>query len=110
MGLEWPLLVSMLTSFVAKENTISTLGILYGTGEEGVALANALTGVLTPASALAFLVAQMLFVPCVGTVAAIRQETGSWGWTIFSVGLLLALSLLSGALIYQGAVLIGVGV
>jgi ferrous iron transport protein B len=52
----------------------------------------------------------MLFVPCVGTVAAIRQETGSWGWTAFSVGLLLAVSILAGMLVYQSAVLIGVGV
>jgi ferrous iron transport protein B len=109
MGLEWPMLVAMITSFVAKENTIATLGILYGAGEEGTALAAALSGVLSPAGALAFLVTQMLFVPCVGTVATIRQETESWGWTGFSVGILLIISLLAGVLIYQGAGLLGLG-
>jgi Fe2+ transport system protein B len=42
-------------------------------------------------------------------VAAIRQETRSWGWTGFSVGILLLLSLLVGVLIYQGAGLLGLG-
>jgi len=109
MGLEWPMVVAMITSFVAKENTISTLGVLYGAGEEGQALATALSSALSPAAALAFLAAQMLFVPCVGTVAAIRQETRSWGWTGLSVGILLLASLLVGMLIYQGGTLMGLG-
>ncbi len=110
MGLEWPLLVALLTSFVAKENTVATLGIIYGTGERVGALAHALTGVLTPAAALAFLSTQVLFIPCVATVAAIRQESGSWKWTMASVGILLVISILTGILIYQGARLLGVGI
>ncbi|HSR34947.1 MAG TPA: hypothetical protein VLY63_30640, partial [Anaerolineae bacterium] len=53
------------------------------------------------AAALAFLVVQTLFIPCVATVAAIKQETKSWGWTAFSVGLSLLLSLAGGILAYQ---------
>jgi ferrous iron transport protein B len=101
MGLQWEMIVALLTSFVAKENAIATLGILFGAGEEAGGLEAALAGVLTPASALAFLVVQVLFVPCVATVAAIRQETKSWGWTAFSVGLLLVLSLGGGILAYH---------
>jgi ferrous iron transport protein B len=100
----------MLTSFVAKENVIATLGILYGTGDHGQALAQVLSGVLSPAAALAFLAAQMLFIPCVATVAAIRQETRSWRWTLFSTMSLLVLSLVVGIAIYQGARLLGWGV
>jgi ferrous iron transport protein B len=110
MGLEWQMLVAMITSFVAKENVIATLGVLYGASEHGQALGTALTAVLSPAAGLAFLAAQMLFVPCVATVAAIRQETGSWRWTAFSVVVLLGLSLLAAILIYQGARLLGMGV
>jgi ferrous iron transport protein B len=103
MGLQWEMIVALLASFVAKENAIATLGILFGTGEGGAGLDAALAGVLTPAAALAFLVVQMLFIPCVATVAAIKQETKSWGWTAFSVGLLLCLSLLGGTVVYQVA-------
>jgi ferrous iron transport protein B len=110
MGLEWPIIVAMLTSFVAKENVIATLGILYGTGSHEGALGTALAGVLSPAAAIAFLTSQMLFVPCVATVAAIRQETGSWRWTGFSITLSLVLSLAAGIAIYQGASLLGWGV
>jgi len=102
MGLgDWRLIVALLTSFVAKENTIATLGILYGVDGTGGGLAERVAAVLVPEAALAFLVVQMLFVPCVATVAAIRQETGSWTWTAFSVLLLLVISLGAGILTYQ---------
>ncbi|MEJ2209497.1 MAG: ferrous iron transport protein B [Anaerolineae bacterium] len=104
MGLDWRMLVALLTSVVAKENSIATMGILYGSA--GGSLETALAGVLTAPAALAFLLVQMLFIPCVGTVAAIRQETHSWGWTAFSVGLLLAISLSGGILVYQVASLL----
>ena len=110
MGLGWRMMVALLTSFVAKENTIATLGVLYSAGEEGARLAEVLPGMLTPAAALAFLTVQMLFIPCVATVATIRQETASWRWTAFSVGLLLVVSFAMGIAIYQGAVLVGWGV
>jgi len=52
----------------------------------------------------------MLFIPCVPTLATIRQETNGWRWPLFNVGLLLAISLTVGIVIYQGAALIGWGV
>jgi ferrous iron transport protein B len=109
MGLEWRMLVALLTSFVAKENTIATLGILYQAGGEGSGLAGAFAGALTPAAALAFLAVQMLFIPCAATVAVIRQETGSWSWTGFSVAVLAVISFGAGIVIFQGAALLGLG-
>lgn len=94
MGLEWPVLVALLTSFVAKENTIATLGILYGN-------LDVLKTVLVPSAALAFLVFQILFIPCVGTVAAMLQETRSWKWTLSSIGMQLALSLGLAVAVFQ---------
>jgi ferrous iron transport protein B len=95
MGLPWPVLVGLLTSFVAKENMIATLAVLYGD------LGTSLPALLSWPSALALLVVQMLFVPCVATVAAMKQESGSWRWTAIGVGLLLVLSLVAGILVYQ---------
>jgi ferrous iron transport protein B len=110
MGLGWPMMVALLTSFIRKENTIATLGVLYGGGPGGVGMAAALGAALTPAAALAFLVVQMLFIPCAATVATIRQGTKSWRWTAFSVLLFLGISLSAGIVMYQGALLIGIGV
>jgi ferrous iron transport protein B len=99
MGLDWRLIVATLTGLIAKENALATLGILYGSGTDG--LAAAVSEAVTPASALAFLVVNMLFVPCVATIAAVRQETGSWRWTLASIGLMLAVSLAGGVAAFQ---------
>jgi ferrous iron transport protein B len=106
MGLDWRALVAILTSFVAKENAVATLGVLYGAGEGGRALSEVLAGQFTAASGLAFLVAQMLFIPCVATLAVIRQETGSWKWVLVNVLFLGILALAGGILAYQAASLL----
>ena len=98
MGLSWEMIVALITSFIAKENAIATLGILYGTAEEGL---TEVMGSVGPLAGLAFLMVQMLFIPCVATVAAIRQESKSWKWTLANLGILLVLSVGSGILVYQ---------
>jgi ferrous iron transport protein B len=106
MGLDWKMMVALLTSFIAKENAIATMGVLFGAGEGAAGLDAVLAGTLAPAAALGFLVVQMLFIPCVATVAVVKQETRSWGWTGFSVGLLLVLSLVGGVVAYHVAALV----
>jgi len=115
MGLDWRMMVALLTSFIAKENAIASLGILFGStglsaggaAQEEAQLAVSLKGAFTPAAGLGFLAVQMLFIPCVATVAAIKQETDSWKWTAFSVGLLLLISFVVGIAVYQLARLVG---
>jgi len=97
---DWRLIVALLTSFAAKENTIATLGVLFGTGE-GIGLAQRVALVLTPPAALAFLTVQLLFIPCAATVAVMRQEMGSWRWVGAAIGLMLVVSLLAGVVVYQ---------
>ncbi len=99
MGLDWQLIVATVTGLIAKENVLATLGILYGSAGDG--LAGAVSVAVSPASALAFLVVNMLFIPCVATIAAIRQETGSWLWTLASIGLMLGVSLIGGVAVFQ---------
>jgi ferrous iron transport protein B len=108
MGLDWRLTVALLSSFVAKENSIATLGVLFRAGEEG--LAGMLAATYSPLVALAYLVVQTLFIPCAATVGAIRQETASWRWTLFSVGLLLVISLLAGMVVFQVGAWVAKGV
>jgi len=106
MGLGWQMMVALLTSFIAKENSIASLGVLFGAGGEA-RLVEILPGILTPAAALSFLVVQMLFIPCVATVATVLQETDSWKWTLFDLVFLLAVSFGLGIVVYQVAVLFG---
>lgn len=104
IGLNWQLMVALLASIAAKENSIATLGILYGTGGEEN-LASVLANTITAASALTYLVIQMLFVPCIGTLAAVKQEAG-WKWTFLNLAFLFVVSISVGGLVYAGASLL----
>ena len=108
MGLNWQMMIALISSFVAKENTIATLGVLFG--GSGVGLTQVLKEILTPASAVAFLVLQVLFIPCVATMAVIHQETRSWKWVAFSIGFQLLISLSLAILVFQIAKLVSLGV
>jgi len=110
MGMDWRMIVALLSSFIAKENAIATLGILYGAGEEGRGFSETIATVVSPATALSFLAVTMLFIPCAATVAVMYQETRSWRWTLFGVTLLLVIALLAGVMVYQGANWLGLGV
>lgn len=110
MGLsDWRLILALLTSFIAKENTIATLGILFGIQEGSQVLSMRIASSINPAGAFAFLLVQMLFIPCVATVAAIKQETGSWKYTLINVLLLLVISLFAGVGAYQVLRLLNIG-
>jgi ferrous iron transport protein B len=107
MGMDWRLTVALLTSFLAKENSVATLGVMFGSSQ-GSGLAQTLAATYSPASGLAFLVVSLLFIPCAATVAVIRQETGSWRWTLFNIAFMLVLSVGAGVAVYQLAVAVGV--
>ncbi len=96
---DWRIIVALLTSVIAKENTIAALGVLYGSSPE-LGLAERVSSVMTMPSAFAFLVVQMLFIPCVASLASIKQEAG-WKWTFVSIGLLLLVSLACGMAAYH---------
>ena len=106
MGLgDWRLIVALLSSFVAKENSVATLGVLFGgsaaAGAAGTSLALRVAAVITPAAAAAFLVVQMTFVPCIATVAAIKQESRSWAWTGANLALMTVVAFVLGVVVYQ---------
>jgi ferrous iron transport protein B len=111
MGFDWRLMVALLTGFIAKENSVATLGVLFGstalTVGGGAGLAETLAATFPASTGLAFLVVQMLFVPCVATVAVIRQEAGSWRWTLFNLGFLLLVSWTAGVGVFWLARLAG---
>ncbi len=94
LGLDWKMITALITGFVAKENIIATLGVLYSVGEEG--LVAILPTVMSHASAAAFLVVMMLFIPCAATVAVLRKEMNSNKWFFSTIILTLIVSYLGG--------------
>jgi ferrous iron transport protein B len=109
LGIDWRVSVSLLTGFVAKEIVVSTMGILYLAGDEGTGtLKNALlSSDMTPLSALAMMVFVLLYLPCIATVATIKQETNSYKWTLFSIIYTTSLAWVAAFCVYQGGKIIG---
>lgn len=79
----WEAAVSLLSGFAAKEAILSSLGILLSSSGTS-ALSGVLPQLFSPVSAYAFLVFVLLYVPCIAAVSAIRTETRSLRWTLFS--------------------------
>lgn len=106
-GADWRGGVALLFGVVAKEIVVGTLGVLHGTGEDREALTIRLRAAMTPLSAYAFMVATLIYVPCIATVAVIKKETASWKWTFFAAGYSLALAWILATAIYQVGSLLG---
>jgi ferrous iron transport protein B len=105
IGLDWKMMTALITSILAKENAIATLGVLYGVGEQG--LLHILPTVVSNASGLAFLVVLMLFVPCAATIAVMKREMGNWKWFASSLLLMLVISYSGGIIAYNLALWMG---
>jgi len=113
LGFDWRAGVALLTGFVAKEIVVSTFGVLYQVGgeagEESESLRAAISKNMTPLVGYAFMIFVLAYTPCVATVAVIRRESGSWGWTAFAVGYGIALAWILAFVIYRGGMLLGLG-
>ena len=81
-GLDWKYGVAILTSFLAREVFVGTLGTLFGIegGEENIiSLAEHIQNSGLPVGAgFALLVFFSIALQCVSTMAVLRNETGSW--------------------------------
>jgi ferrous iron transport protein B len=111
MGFDWRIMVALIAGFGAKETTITTLGVLYASGGSGSqGFIATITAALTPLTAYTFLLVQMIYVPCLATVAMIKKETGSWKWTAVAVGYTLLLAFILGTAVYGLGRLMGWGV
>lgn len=83
LGFDWRFTVALLSSFVAKETTAGTLAVLFSVGAtDHEAVVQALRASITPAGALAFIVASNLYIPCIASISVLRNELGSWGRTL----------------------------
>ena len=93
----WQIAVALLFGIVAKEIVVSTLGTLYG-GE--IAMKSAILNYFTPLSAYSFMIMSLIYIPCIATIAVIKQEAG-WRWALLAVGYSLILGWGLAVLVYQ---------
>jgi len=99
LGLDWKMITALLTGLVARETVVATLGVLYSVGEGG--LSAVLPTIMDRASAAAFLVVMMLFIPCVATIAVLRKEMNSNKWFYSTIAMTLIVSYLGGMAAYH---------
>jgi len=110
VGIDWRGSIALLRGSFAKENVVSTLGILYvPKGDpDPDALEKAMrASTLSPLSALSMMVFVLLYIPCLATVTTILRETRSWGWTLFSMGYTTGIAWAASFLVYQGGKALG---
>ena len=127
-GFSWKLDVGLLSGMGAKEIVASTMGVLYSNDDSfsddsgyssEVGKYSKLHNLITKdvatmhhvsyeeaepiatLTAFAFLLFVLLYFPCVATIAAIKGETGSWGWALFAAGYTTALAWIVSAVVFQ---------
>lgn len=85
LGFDWKMGVGILSGIGAKELVVSTLGVLYTNddGIESVDLADRIP--ITPLVAYGYMLFVLIYFPCIATVAAIKNESGSWKWAAFTI-------------------------
>lgn len=108
-GFNWKLDVSLVAGIGAKEIVASTMGVLYSNDNEASSDAEKYQILhekmqadgITPPIAFSYLLFVLIYFPCIATVAAIKSETGSWKWTMFSILYTTLLAWCVSALCYQ---------
>jgi ferrous iron transport protein B len=111
LGFDWHLSVSILSGLAAKEVVVSTLGVIFQAdskpGEkslvEKIQSQKDAYGkpVFTPLIAFAFMLFILTYFPCIGVVAAIRRESGSWKWAVFTIFYTTGIAWLLSFTVYQ---------
>lgn len=82
MGWDWRACSALVFGIIAKEVVVGSLAMLYGTGEEN--LSSVIAHAFSPVSAYAFMAFSLIYLPCIATLAVIKQEIG-WKWALFAV-------------------------
>jgi ferrous iron transport protein B len=94
LGFDWKIGIGLITSLVAREVIVGTLGTIYGIegDEHSQGLQAAIHQDLTPAGAVALLVFFAFAMQCFSTLAVVKRETGGWRWPLFQFGYMLVLA------------------
>ena len=98
LGFDWKMGIGIIAGSAAKEIVISTLGVLYQVDsdvEGDQLLVNRIQTqkyesgpqkgqhVFTPLVALSFMLFILIYFPCIAVIAAIKNESGNWKWSLF---------------------------
>jgi ferrous iron transport protein B len=117
LGFDWKMSVSIITGIAGKEIVVSTMGVLYQAEDEYISSSSGLPNklraethssgelkgqpVINSVNAFAFLMFILLYFPCIGVVAAIWKESGTYKWAAFTIFYTTALAYIVALLVNQ---------
>jgi ferrous iron transport protein B len=82
LGFNWKVGIGLLSSVLAREVMVSTMGTLYGADPEtqSLSLQSAMHHDMTLGGALALMIFFAFAMQCTSTMAVVKRETNSWKW------------------------------
>ena len=114
LGFDWKTSVALVTGVTAKEIVVSTLGVLYSvddTEDMGSLLERLLSAtdengepLYNVAVAISLMLFVLIYLPCIGTLATIKSETGSWWWALFVAVYTIVLAWIVSFVVYQSII------
>jgi ferrous iron transport protein B len=122
LGFEWRMGVSLVAGSAAKEVVISTLSVLFQSDpnsnnsqilvhrlKDAVYTSGPKKGehVFTPLVALSFMLFILIYFPCVAVIAAIKNESGQWKWSLFLAAYTTFMAWIISFGVYQTGTLLG---
>ena len=94
LGFNWKIGIGLVSSVLAREVMVSTMGTLYGAdaSTHALNLQTALRHDMTIGGALALMIFFAFAMQCTSTIAVVRRETNSWHWPAIQFAYMLALA------------------
>ena len=103
LGFNWKVGIGLISSVLAREVMVSTMGTLYGADPETqtMHLQTALHHDMTLGGAVALMIFFAFAMQCTSTMAVVRRETNSWKWPAIQFGYMLVLAYVSAFAVNQ---------
>jgi len=99
IGITPDLTIALIFGFVAKEIVVGSLAVIYGLS--GEALSGTLALQVDWVQAYSFMLFTLIYTPCLSTIATMRKESNSLGFTLFSIAWSLLLAWITSFIFFQ---------
>ncbi|MDR2928843.1 MAG: ferrous iron transport protein B [Cytophagaceae bacterium] len=114
LGFDWKMGISLVSGIAAKEIVVSTMSVIYQSGQDDDEANNHRliqnmqndayadgSPVFTPLKALSFLLFTLIYFPCIAAITAVKKESGSWKWALFIIFYTTALAWIVSFAVFQ---------
>ncbi len=112
LGFDWKMGIAIITSFAAREVFVGTMATIYSIGSDAEEFSvreqmarerNPITGeaVYNTATSVSLLIFYVFAMMCMGTLAVVKKETGSWKWATLQFFFMTGLAYLSSFVVYN---------